>query len=125
MKNLKLKLLAAKIELHWWFIRREKEKGNRNINAYLNEVHQRTAMPVSIIILTFLALSLSSQKKRGGLGMNLAIGISLAFVFVFSFEVLKIVASGNNSIPPLLAMWLPNIVFGALAFYLYMKRANQ
>ena len=43
--------------------------------------------------------------------MNLAIGISLAFVFVFSFEVLKIVASGNNSIPPLLAMWLPNIVF--------------
>ena len=50
--------------------------------------------------------------------MNLCIGISLAFVFVFSFEVLKIVASGNNSIPPLLAMWLPNIVFGALAFYL-------
>lgn len=107
------------------FIEREKEKGNSNINAYLNELHQRTAMPVSIIILTFLALSLSSQKKRGGLGMNLAIGISLAFVFVFSFEVLKIVASGNNSIPPLLAMWLPNIVFGALAFYLYMKRANQ
>jgi lipopolysaccharide export system permease protein len=50
------------------FIEREKEKGNSNINAYLNELHQRTAMPVSIIILTFLALSLSSQKKRGGLG---------------------------------------------------------
>lgn len=107
------------------FIEREKEKGNSNINTYLNELHQRTAMPVAIIILTFLALSLSSQKKRGGLGMNLAIGISIAFVFVFSFEVLKIVSAENNSIPPLLAMWLPNIVFGSLAFYLYMKRANQ
>lgn len=107
------------------FIKRETEKGNSNINVYQNELHQRTAMPVSIIILTFLALSLSSQKKRGGLGMNLALGIALAFVFVFSFEILKIVAAENNSIPPLLAMWIPNIIFGSLAFYLYWKRANQ
>lgn len=107
------------------FIKRETEKGNSNINVYQNELHQRTAMPVSIIILTFLALSLSSQKKRGGLGMNLALGIALAFVFVFSFEILKVVAAENNSIPPLLAMWIPNIIFGSLAFYLYWKRANQ
>lgn len=107
------------------FIKRETEKGNSNINVYQNELHQRTAMPVSIIILTFLALSLSSQKKRGGLGMNLALGIALAFIFVFSFEILKVVAAENNSIPPLLAMWIPNIIFGSLAFYLYWKRANQ
>ena len=107
------------------FIKRETEKGNGSINNYLIELHQRTAMPFSIIILTFLALSLSSQKKRGGLGMNLALGIGIAFVFVFSFEVLKVVAAENNSIPPLLAMWLPNLIFGVLAIYLYMKRANQ
>lgn len=107
------------------FISREKEKGNSNINSYLIELHQRTAMPVSIIILSFLALSLASEKKRGGLGMNLALGVSLAFIFVFSFEVLKVVASENNSIPPFIAMWLPNLFFGALAYYLYMKRANQ
>jgi lipopolysaccharide export system permease protein len=50
------------------FIKRETEKGNSNINVYQNELHQRTAMPVSIIILTFLALSLSSQKKEADLG---------------------------------------------------------
>lgn len=106
------------------FINREKEKGNANLNTYLNELHQRTSMPVSVIILTFLGLSLSSQKKRGGLGMNLAIGISLAFVFVFSFEVLKVV-SENKSLTPLLAMWIPNLVFGPIALFLYFKRANQ
>lgn len=106
------------------FIKREKEKGNANINVYLNELHQRTSMPVSIIVLTFLALSLSSQKRRGGLGLNLAIGISLAFVFVFSFEALKVV-SQNQTLPPFLAMWLPNLVFGPLAAFLYFKRANQ
>lgn len=106
------------------FIDREKEKGNSNLNSHLNEFHQRTSMPVSIIILTFLALSLSSQKKRGGLGINLAIGISLAFVFVFSFEALKVV-SENKSMSPALAMWFPNIVFLPITLFLYLKRANQ
>ncbi|HCN12838.1 MAG TPA: YjgP/YjgQ family permease [Chryseobacterium sp.] len=106
------------------FIDREKEKGNANLNNYLNELYQRTSMPVSVIILTFLGMSLSSQKKRGGLGLNLAIGIALAFVFVFSFEVLKVV-SANKSLTPLFAMWLPNLVFGPVALYLYFKRANQ
>lgn len=106
------------------FIQREREKGNSNLNTYLNDLHQRTSMPVSIIILTFLALSLSSQKKRGGLGVNLAIGIALAFVFVFSFEALKVV-SENKTLTPLLAMWLPNLVFAPLAIILYLRRANQ
>jgi lipopolysaccharide export system permease protein len=106
------------------FINREKDKGNANLNTYLNELHQRTSMPVSVIILTFLGLSLSSQKKRGGLGLNLALGIALAFIFVFSFEVLKVV-SANKTLPPLFAMWLPNLIFGPIALYLYFKRANQ
>ncbi len=106
------------------FIDREKEKGNSNLNAHLNELYQRTSMPVSIVVLTFLALSLSSQKRRGGLGINLAVGISLAFVFVFSFEALKVV-SENKSMSPALAMWFPNIVFLPLALILYLKRANQ
>ncbi|WP_234111266.1 LptF/LptG family permease [Chryseobacterium sp. R2A-55] len=106
------------------FINREKEKGNANLNSYLNELYQRTSMPVSVIILTFLGLSLSSQKKRGGLGLNLALGIALAFVFVFSFEILKVV-SANKTLSPLFAMWLPDIVFGPLALILYFKRANQ
>lgn len=106
------------------FIKREREKGNSNLNSYLNELYQRTSMPVAIVILTFLALSLSSAKKRGGLGLNLVIGIALAFVFVFSFEALKVV-SANNTLPPLLAMWLPNIIFAHVALILYLKRANQ
>ncbi len=106
------------------FIKREREKGNANLNTYLNDLHQRTSMPASVIILTFLALSLSSEKKRGGLGLNLALGIALAFVFVFSFEALKVV-SENKSMEPLLAMWLPNLIFAPISLFLYFRRANQ
>lgn len=106
------------------FIEQEKIKGNGNLNLYLNELYQRTSMPVSIVILSILALSLSSQKKRGGLGANLAIGIALAFVFVFSFEALKVV-SENKTLTPIMAMWMPNLVFGPIALILYLRRANQ
>lgn len=105
-------------------IKRERMKGNNNVTSFYNELYQRTSMPVSIIILTFLGLSLSSEKKRGGLGLNLALGIALAFLFVFSFQVLNVV-SENKTLTPLLAMWLPNIVFAPIAAYLYIKRANQ
>ena len=105
-------------------IEREKMKGNSNVTSFYNELYQRTSMPVSIIILTFLGLSLSSQKKRGGLGLNLALGIALAFLFVFSFQVLNVV-SENKTLTPLLAMWLPNMIFAPIAAYLYIKRANQ
>ncbi len=106
------------------FIAREREKGNSNLNSYLNELHQRTSMPVAVIVLTFLALSLASEKRRGGLGLNLAIGIALAFIFVFSFEALKVV-SENKTLEPALAMWLPNIFFAPIAAVLYWRRANQ
>lgn len=106
------------------FIDRERIKGNKNLNIYLNELHQRTSMPVSIFILSILALSLSSQKRRGGIGENLTIGLALAFAFIFSFEVMKVV-SANQSLPPLVAMWMPNIFFGFLAFKLYKKRASE
>lgn len=106
------------------FIKREQEKGNANLNTYLNELYQRTSMPFSVIILTLLGLALASEKKRGGLGGNLAIGIALAFVFVFSFEALKVV-SENRTLSPLTAMWLPNMIFGPVALWLYFKRANQ
>lgn len=104
-------------------IKRE-EKGNSELNSYLNELYIRTSMPVSIIILTILGLSLASEKRRGGIGLNLAIGIALAFIFVFSFQVLNVI-SANKTLNPMLAMWLPNIIYTPIAIYLYFRRANQ
>lgn len=105
------------------FIEREKMKGSGSIEKYLAELYKRTSLPVAVVILTILALSLSSTKRRGGIGINLALGIVIAFVFIFSFQALLII-SEKGTLNPFLAVWLPNIVFGILAVYLYLKRAN-
>jgi lipopolysaccharide export system permease protein len=51
------------------------------------------------------------------MGMNLAIGIGLAFTFIFFDKIFGVLAE-KSSIPPLLAVWIPNISFGILAVYL-------
>ena len=99
------------------FIDKEKARGSSNINVYLVVLYKKFSVPVSAFILTIIAVSVSSMKRRGGMGINLAIGIALAFAFVFFDKIFGVLAE-KSSIPPLLAVWLPNIGFGILAVYL-------
>ncbi len=106
------------------FIQKQKEKGSANVNTYQNEINMRLSNPFSTIILTILALSLSSKKRRGGIGMNLAVGISLAFVYIF-FTQTTSTFSEKGYVSPLVAAWIPNIVFGLLTLILYFRRARS
>jgi lipopolysaccharide export system permease protein len=99
------------------FIERERRRGNANINVYLTVLYKKYSVPVSAFILTIIAVAVSSMKRRGGMGMNLAIGILLAFAFVFFDKIFGVMAE-KSTIPPIIAVWIPNIVFGILATYL-------
>ena len=99
------------------FIAREKRRGNANINVYLVVLYKKYSIPVSAFILTFIAVAVSSMKRRGGMGMNLAVGIILAFSFVFFDKIFGVLAE-KSSMPAIIAVWIPNFVFGILAIYL-------
>jgi len=99
------------------FIEKERSRGSSNINIYLVVLYKKYSIPVSAFILTIIAVAVSSMKRRGGMGMNLAIGILLAFSFIFFDKIFGTLAE-KSSFPPIIAVWIPNIVFGILAFYL-------
>ncbi len=102
------------------FIEQERRRGSANINRYQVVAYKRLSLPVSAYILTIIAVSVSSVKRRGGMGVNLAIGIAIAFIFVFFDKVFGTIAE-RSTFSPLLAVWLPNIVFGILAIFLLQK----
>ena len=106
------------------FINTSKHRGVSNLNVYLVELHKRTSLPVSSYILTFLAVSLSSKKRRGGMGVNLAIGISLMFLYVFLLKIAEVLGAGADK-NSFFVVWLPNIGFGILAVYLYLRNAKN
>ncbi|NUY82654.1 YjgP/YjgQ family permease [Flavobacterium sp. MAH-1] len=99
------------------FIAKERKRGSGNIDTYLVVLYKKYSLPVSAFILTIIAVAVSSMKRRGGMGMNLAIGIGIAFTFVFFDKIFGTLAE-KSSIPPFLAVWLPNFLFGILAVYL-------
>lgn len=99
------------------FIAKERARGSSAINRYEVVLHKRFSLPVSAYILTIIAVSVSAMKRRGGMGINLAFGIALAFIFIF-FDKVFGTLSEQSTFPPILAVWLPNLLFGILAFYL-------
>ncbi len=102
------------------FIALSKKRGIKNLNAYYVEYYKRTSLPIASYILTIIAVALAFRKKRGGTGVNLAIGIAVMFVYVFLLKIAEVLGAvaGVNS---LLYVWIPNIIFGCLAIYLYLN----
>jgi len=102
------------------FINLSKQRGVKNLNAYLVEKYKRTSLPVSSYILTIIAVALSSRKRRGGMGANLAIGLGVMFTYVFFLKIVEVLGAvaGANS---LVYVWIPNVLFGGLALYLYIN----
>ena len=78
-------------------------------------------MPFSAIILTIIGVSLSARKRRGGIGWNIGIGIGLAFSYIFFLRMSEMFVY-TDTLPPGVALWLPNLLFMVVAYFLY-KRA--
>jgi lipopolysaccharide export system permease protein len=100
------------------FIEKEKIRGSESVNSYLIQKHQRTSYPAATYILVLIAVSISSKKTRGGLGLNLAIGLVVCVIYIFFMQISTTFAT-VGSMSPLLAVWLPNIIFAGLGAYLY------
>lgn len=102
------------------FITVSKKRGVKNLNAYLVELYKRTSLPIASYILTLIAVALAHKKRRGGIGVNLAVGIAIMFIYVFFLKIAEVLGAvaGANS---LINVWIPNIVFGSYAIYLYIN----
>lgn len=102
------------------FIKDQRSKGASNINAYVLVKYKRWALPIAAFILTIIAVAVSSVKRRGGMGLNLAFGIGVAFVYIFFDKVFGTLAE-QSGFSPLLAVVIPNLIFGFFAIYMLMK----
>lgn len=105
------------------YIKYERERGVGSSKLMQAEFHRRWAEPFSIIILTIIGASIASRKQRGGMGLHLATAVLLGALFVFLTK-FAVAFSTTLNMPPMLAMWLPNAVFGGIAFYL-IQRAQK
>lgn len=100
------------------FLRDLKGRGADNTETYQVEQYLRVTYPFAIIILTMIGVILSARKSREGAGFQIAIGFVLAFVYIIFYITSRTIAQAG-SMDPLLACWLPNLVFTAIGIVLY------
>ena len=102
------------------FIEQQRAKGSDSIRLLEVERHTRYAYPLGTFILTLIGVALSSRKVRGGTGVHIGLGITLCFSYIMLNRIFEEFAKGG-SLPTMLAVWLPNIIYAIVAVYLYRK----
>ena len=100
------------------YISKQTSRGSGNVVQYEVEFHKRIAMSFSSFILTIIGLSLSSRKRKGGMGLYLGIGLALSFGYIMLQTVSATFAIQDDT-PPMLAAWIPNIIFAIIAYFCY------
>lgn len=100
------------------YISKQTSRGSGNVVQYEVEFHKRIAMSFSSFILTIIGLSLSARKRKGGMGLYLGIGLGLSFGYIMLQTVSSAFAI-NAGTPPVLAAWIPNLIFAFIAYFCY------
>lgn len=102
------------------YLEREELRGAEGLNVYYVEKYRRTSAAVAVIILVLIGAIISSRKVRGGSGLHLAIGIVISASYILFMQFSTVFAT-KADLNPLLAAWIPNFLFGGLAFWLYLR----
>ena len=105
------------------YISKQIDRGSGNVVQYQVEYHKRIASSFASFILTTIGLSLSSRKRKGGMGLYLGIGLALSFAYIM-LQTVSATFAINADTPPMLAAWIPNIIFTVIAYFCYRKAPN-
>ena len=99
-------------------IKMQKMRGDQMVKYALIEKNTRFAIHFSAFILTLIGVSLSSRKRRGGIGMNIGIGLALGFSYILFMRFSQMFVY-TDTLPPFIALWLPNVIYAVIAVFLY------
>ena len=100
-------------------LKRYKKTGKR-YNALLVEYYKKFSLPAACLIIGFVGAPLGVRNRRSGRSG----GLALSLMIIIIYYILLSMGEGlgdDGRIPPMIAMWLPNLVLAAIGVYLTVK----
>lgn len=100
---------------------RKLQSDGYDTTRYRADMHGKIAFSLVSIILVVIGVSFSLRSERSGgithsIGAGIVIGFSYWLVFAFSLSLGR-----SGTLPPLLAAWLANILFGAASVMMLLR----
>ena len=100
------------------YIERLRSEGYRSLR-YTVDLFNKIAFPFAPFILALLGIPFAMMKvESGGAAAGIGIGVILSFGFWVTTALSTSLGYGEI-LPPLLAAWIPNLIFGTLGVLMY------
>jgi len=102
------------------FIRRP-EVGTRPTHFYATWLQERLSLPFRAVLMVLLAAPAAHiTRRQGGLAAALAAGITVGFLY-FVADGVALSLGEAGQLPPLVAAWVPGLIFAALGFAMVLE----
>jgi lipopolysaccharide export system permease protein len=103
------------------YVRRGVARG-RDVTRPVVDLHMKVAVPFANFIIVLFGAALAAVRRRTGLAVGFAASILICFIY-YGFLRTGQALGYNGDLPPLLAAWIGNLVFGGLSLgFLYRAR---
>jgi len=90
-----------------------------NVTPQVVQQHRKLAFPLVALIMTLIAVPFATTTGRRGALYGIAVGIVLAVAYWVATNAFGALGSAG-ALPPVLAAWAPNLIFGAGAVYMLL-----
>jgi len=105
------------------YLRDSHTKDKRYFNALL-EMHRRFSIPLGCFALGLLAVPLGVQARSAKRSFGLVLGLVFFLLYYLLMSLGKVYGE-TGAYPPLIGMWLPNVIIGGAGVYFLIRTANE
>jgi lipopolysaccharide export system permease protein len=96
------------------------ERSGGDANELKVERALKIAIPITCIIIAIFGAPLATSTQRGGAAYGIGISLATTIIFLMLIQITKAVGQGGV-IPPTLAAWIPNTLFGIIGLVLLAR----
>jgi lipopolysaccharide export system permease protein len=96
------------------------ERSGGDVNELKVERALKIAIPITCLIIAIFGAPLATSTQRGGAAYGIGISLATTVLFLMLIQITKAIG-GGGVIPPTVAAWLPNALFGVLGIVLLAK----
>ncbi len=90
----------------------------------LMRYHKMFSIPCACLVLGFLAMPLGMQAKRASKSYGLGLGL-VFFLLYYLLLSAGSVFGESGRLPPIAAVWMPNLVMAAVGVFLFVRMAQE
>jgi lipopolysaccharide export system permease protein len=96
------------------------ERSGGDVNELKVERALKIAIPITCLIIAVFGAPLATSTQRGGAAYGIGISLATTVLFLMLIQITKAIG-GGGVIPPTIAAWLPNALFGVIGVVLLAK----